>query len=179
MDYTSESGTLRFAPGETEKRILLSAIDDADDEGNETFYVDLQNPSEGATIVDGQGEVTIQDNDSPVVTMYVSDLDASAESRPRGKWDAIVTITVMDANGSPVVGASVTGDWSNGELGSATTDGLGQAVITLSNINKNTSSITFTVTGVALTGWMYDPALNQDDDDPADSDGTVIEVLKP
>jgi hypothetical protein len=61
-DYRTLSGQLTFAPGETSKRILVSAVDDALTEGTETFVVDLSNPSAGVTINDGQGVITIQDN---------------------------------------------------------------------------------------------------------------------
>ena len=88
-----------------------------------------------------------------------------------------MTITVMDASGNLVEGATVYGDWGNGQSGSATTDANGQAVITLSNINKKTQSITFTVTSLVHTSLTYDPAANDDED--GDSDGTVIEILKP
>lgn len=132
----------------------------------------------GATISKGQGVGTIQDDDAPVAsTMHVADLDATSMSAPRGKWNAEVTITVQDASGNLVANATVYGDWSNGASGYATTDANGQAVITVSNINKKTRSITFTVTRPEHASLTYEPDANEDED--GDSNGEVIQILKP
>ena len=44
-DYTSTTGTLTFAPGQTTKRIDVPVVGDTRREGNETVAVDLSNPS--------------------------------------------------------------------------------------------------------------------------------------
>ncbi|MFC2063043.1 SdrD B-like domain-containing protein, partial [Chloroflexota bacterium] len=61
-DYTATWGTLAFAPGETSKTISVPIIDDLLHEGDETFYLDLFNPT-NATILDPQGIGTIVDSD--------------------------------------------------------------------------------------------------------------------
>ncbi len=43
-DYTAVSGTLTFAPGETAKTVSVPLLDDAIDEGKETFKLRLSNP---------------------------------------------------------------------------------------------------------------------------------------
>ncbi len=43
-DYTAASGTLVFAPGETAKTVSVAILDDAVDEGKETFTLRLSNP---------------------------------------------------------------------------------------------------------------------------------------
>ena len=63
-DYTATSGTLTFNPGETSKTISVAVIGDTLQESNETFAVNLSNPT-NATITDSQGIGTITDNDLP------------------------------------------------------------------------------------------------------------------
>ncbi len=62
-DYVAQSGTLTFAPGETQKTIQVAAIGDAVVEVNEGFTVVLANPS-GATLADGTGAGTITNDDA-------------------------------------------------------------------------------------------------------------------
>ena len=61
-DYTRASGKLRFAPGETEKTISVPVLDDAHDEGEETFTLRLT-ASSGAAIADGVATGTIENTD--------------------------------------------------------------------------------------------------------------------
>ena len=64
-DYEAASGTVVFAPGETTRSIVVPTNDDAVFEGDETFVVNLSNPSAGAPLGDGQGVATILDDDPP------------------------------------------------------------------------------------------------------------------
>lgn len=67
-DYTAVSGKLTFAPGETQKSILIPIHGDRAIEGNEAFSVYLSRPKQ-ATIADGRGVVTIVDS-SPRVSIW-------------------------------------------------------------------------------------------------------------
>jgi len=62
-DYTAQSGTLTFAAGETSKIVSVPVIGDTTVESNETFRLNLSNPSNG-TIADAQGVGTISNDDS-------------------------------------------------------------------------------------------------------------------
>lgn len=62
-DYYAASGGVTFGPSETSKTIGISTINDAYDESSQAFYLNLSNPTEGATISDSQGVGTINDND--------------------------------------------------------------------------------------------------------------------
>ena len=62
-DYVSTARKLIFAPGETTKTIDILIINDAYQEGNETFTVGLSNPT-GASLGQSTATVTIVDNDS-------------------------------------------------------------------------------------------------------------------
>jgi aldose sugar dehydrogenase len=64
-DYTSTSGSLQFAPGETLKTFIIPIIDDALIEGNETINVVLSSPDVG---VEGSPfTITILDDDKPLI----------------------------------------------------------------------------------------------------------------
>ena len=57
-DYEAASGTLTFAPGETEKTVRVTVIDDAVEDSGETFRLVLSNPS-GAGLADAEAVGTI------------------------------------------------------------------------------------------------------------------------
>ena len=61
-DYTATSGTLTFAPGETEKTVRVAILDDLIDEGREIFRLKLSNAS-GARIADGKAAGRIGNTD--------------------------------------------------------------------------------------------------------------------
>ena len=61
-DYTANSGTLNFAPGETAKTVTVAVLDDSHDEGSETLTLVLSNPS-GAYLADGEAVGTIENSD--------------------------------------------------------------------------------------------------------------------
>ena len=63
-DYTSTSGTLTFAPGETLKTVSVAVLDDSHDEGAETFTLTLSNPQGGnAWLSDASAVGTIANTD--------------------------------------------------------------------------------------------------------------------
>ncbi|HEX8129592.1 MAG TPA: carboxypeptidase regulatory-like domain-containing protein, partial [Pyrinomonadaceae bacterium] len=63
-DFATTAGTLRFAPGETEKTFNVFITDDTYVEGNETMRVALGFPSAGFVEEPATATVTIIDNDS-------------------------------------------------------------------------------------------------------------------
>ncbi len=66
-DYTSKSGTLTFAPGETSKTISIPITNDTSVEANEVFTVSLKNPAGGATLgTVAKAVVTIVEDDSAI-----------------------------------------------------------------------------------------------------------------
>jgi len=110
---------------------------------------------------------------------HVGDLDGSTSPAGGGKWNTTITIRIEDANHNPVANATVSGAWSAGASGSGTcvTNGSGQCTVTKNSINKNSSSVTFTVTDVTHATYTYTFGNNHDPD--GDSNGTAITVLKP
>ena len=61
-DYVAANGTLTFAPGETEKTVAVAVLDDAHDEGEETFVFTLSNAA-GAVLADAEAVGTIVNSD--------------------------------------------------------------------------------------------------------------------
>jgi glucose/arabinose dehydrogenase len=72
-DYFAQSGTVTFAPGQTTRTILLGTQEEAVLDGNETFSVQLSNPTGRATIATGTATVTIVD---PTRSFSVADTSA-------------------------------------------------------------------------------------------------------
>ena len=97
-DYTAVSGTLTFAAGETSKRVAVGILDDAIDDGEETFVFRLSNPL-GARIADGEATGTIENSD-PLQKMWLSRFGRTVADH--------VTSAVSDRLANPLTGAQVT-----------------------------------------------------------------------
>ena len=64
-DYEAASGTLTFAPGETAKTVAVAVLNDAHDEGEETFVLTLSNPQGGnAWLKDAEATGMIENTDA-------------------------------------------------------------------------------------------------------------------
>src|SRR5262249_11751978 len=72
-DYQAASGTLTSAPGETSQAVTVLVNGDTLNEPDETFTLDLANPT-NATIAVGAGTGTIRNDDA--VTLSVNDVTA-------------------------------------------------------------------------------------------------------
>lgn len=96
------------------------------------------------------------------ITIHVGELSGSTAT-PQANWTATVTITVRDADGDPVQGATVTGEWSvpGGGTTCSPTDADGQCSITSVAMKRtgtgSVPSITFTIVSLAGTDMTYDP----------------------
>ena len=76
-DYAATSGTLTFQAGDTTKTISVPIVDDAADDGGETFTLTLGNAS-GAALGDAEATGTILDDDNAApLTASFSDMPAS------------------------------------------------------------------------------------------------------
>lgn len=104
--------------------------------------------------------------DAAVPQMGVADIGMSLNVLRNGRAIATAAVTVRDGQGQLVPGAVVSGSWSGAVRGnaSATTGSNGVASIA-SRASNQTGSFTFTVTGIALPGYLYDPALNDETSD--------------
>lgn len=93
-DYTSASGTITFNPGETQKNIQLTILPaDVSDAANETFTLNLSNPT-NATIATVSNSITIIKSE-PLVQTLVSQTDPLCFGAVNG------LITVTASGGTP------------------------------------------------------------------------------
>ena len=94
IDYASTGGTVNFssALAETSKTVTVAVTGELTVEINETFFVDLSNPT-SATIADSQGVGTITDDDNPGRMQF-------SQSPYSGSEGSNVLITVTRTNGA-------------------------------------------------------------------------------
>ncbi len=79
-DYQAASGTLTFVPGDTEKTIRVTVLDDAKDEGEETFTLGLFVLSPHAKFADREATGTIVNSD-PVPQAWLARFGRTAASQ--------------------------------------------------------------------------------------------------
>ena len=106
-DYAAGSGTLTFAPGETERTIAVSILDDAVNESEETFTVTLSDPV-AATLATAAATATIFDDDEP-------ELAIAGATAPESAAQIAFTVTLSPARES----GAVTVSWATAD-GTAT-----------------------------------------------------------
>ncbi|MEN8238323.1 MAG: PKD domain-containing protein [Actinomycetota bacterium] len=133
------------------------------------------------TVTDNDGATDVANaavvvTDSGGTSVHVGDIDGSTVDGSGGRWNAIATFTVHDADHAPVSEATVAGNWTTGSLRPATcvTDATGTCSITGADIRSTTTSVTFVTTEVTHASLTYDEAMNHDPD--ADSDGSTIVI---
>jgi hypothetical protein len=84
-DYTAKSGTATITSGSTSTTVNVAILDDSVYEGDEAFTLDLSGVVNG-TLVDGEGQGTITDDESPPTI--------SVDSPTVGEADGTMTFTV-------------------------------------------------------------------------------------
>ncbi|MBN8508794.1 MAG: PKD domain-containing protein [Burkholderiales bacterium] len=105
---------------------------------------------------------------APVVTlpMSVAGIGMSLKVARNGSGQATAAVTVRDGNGKAVPGASVSGSWSGVATGSASAVSGSTGIASLpSPKTKAGGTFAFTVTGVSLSGYSYQPELNVETSD--------------
>ena len=92
-DYTAASGTLTFAPGETNKTFAVTALDDALVEADETVILTLSNAVNAALGIPNPATLTILDDDTLPTVQF-----AQAEFfEDEDKDKAVITVTLSRA----------------------------------------------------------------------------------
>jgi subtilisin family serine protease len=128
---------------------------------------------ESKTAYVSEGEPTVVDfalalASTPSNTMHVSDIKMSLK-KAGTNVNAIATVTIIDASGNPVRGATVLGTWSDAtsDTDSGITKTSGQVSFKSDRIKNPPSGTTFifTVDDVVKAGWIYDPFANEETSD--------------
>lgn len=93
-------------------------------------------------------------------------------------WLARVAVSVTDTNDQPVAGAVVTGVWGEGEteIGSCTTDDVGECTLETSSIRKRVGSVELTIDSIEHAGLSHASDL---DAAGLDQDPGTITIPKP
>jgi PKD repeat protein len=117
------------------------------------------------TVTDNAGAsanttVQVQVAQNPSAVIRVQTIARAILTQPSGK-SVQATVRVTDPTGNPISGATVNGSFNNIVSGpaTATTDANGNAVLT-SKRSKKSGTVTFTVTGLAKSGYTYDASQN-------------------
>lgn len=141
-DYVAiVNGSGNISAGNSSTTVSVTVNGDTTDEPNETFFVNLSNPS-NATIADGQGLGTIQNDDSPP-TLSVTDV-SQAEGN---SLTTTFTFTVQLSAPAKAGGVSFTANTADGTTNPAN---AGSDYVPVVNANgsipQGSSSTTVTVT---------------------------------
>ena len=135
---------------------------------NYTLYIHGRDSAGWGEVVPVLLEVT----ELPANTSHVHSIDMSLGTKIAGKnifTYGIVQVTIVDAAGAAVDGASVEGHWSNATADADTgiTNASGQVTLESDEVKNAPDETTFTITvdNVTLAGWTYDPAANVETSD--------------
>jgi hypothetical protein len=113
-DYTATSGVATIPANATSTTVTVVVKGDTSVEANETFFVNLSNPTNTATIADAQGIGTIQNDDTRI---SIANVTVTEDSAGPGASFAVtlsaasalpVSVTYATANGTAVAGADYT-----------------------------------------------------------------------
>ena len=118
-DYNTASGTLTFTPGTTEQTVSVGILGDVQVESNETFFVNLANPS-GAFIDIGQATGIIVEDDGG----FIHDLIVS---RNTNAFDLARAITSSDNTGLAIKEIKLSGHGSATNASSGLFELIGDA----------------------------------------------------
>ncbi|MBZ0111763.1 MAG: hypothetical protein K8J08_04820, partial [Thermoanaerobaculia bacterium] len=98
-DYGVVNTTLSFAAGVTSQPLVVVVNGDTTDEVDETYFVDLSNPTGGAGVADPQGLGTILDDD-PVPSASIQDVSQVEGNAGMSTFDFPVTLS--EASGQTI-----------------------------------------------------------------------------
>jgi ELWxxDGT repeat protein len=175
--YTSNSGTLAFAPGETQKLIELSVFANALEEPDRTFSVALTSPV-NASIGASPATISIIDDDA---ALQASALILAPSPATAGR-PVSVTFPVVDPDGFPILKTYDYGDGFSDGSGTHTYAAAGTFnVKVIAEKSVHAVEMTGSLTVLAIDDPGADPdgdgiINNLDGDDDNDSLSDVLEA---
>src|SRR5205085_10195218 len=95
-DDDATSSTLNFADNQVSATDTVTINDDGTPELNETLFLNLSNPTNGALITDAQGQGTILNDDGTPIQVSINDVSISEGNA----GTSILTFTVTRTGGS-------------------------------------------------------------------------------
>ena len=143
-DYVAQTGTLTYAPGQTNQQIVVVVKGDTLNEINETFTVNLANPSNATIAGTGIGTATIN-NDDAVPTLSINNV-SQAEGSGGGTTAFTFTVTLSTASGLPITVDFTTADGS----ATAPSDYAAQSGTLTFSPGQTTKTITIAVVADAV-----------------------------
>jgi uncharacterized repeat protein (TIGR01451 family) len=151
-DYTATSGTLTFAPGDTQKSFNVQIIDDALIEPDETLTLVLSNPISATLGGINPVILTIIDNDvAPNQVTIGKTVSSSTLPEPGKSLTYTYAITIHNAGPSTVSVQQITDTLPMGFTYITTTTGFGDILYT-GSISTSGQAITWTYTSAYIPG---------------------------
>jgi serine protease len=101
-----------------------------------------------------------------LVLMHVVSIEMSTK-KAGPNVNAIAIVTVVDADGFSVAGATVSGHWSGltDDIASGLTDETGSVSLKSNKVRNTGGTFTFTVDDITKDGWSYDSEANDETSD--------------
>ena len=151
--YTTESGTLTWAAGDTSPRTISVPVTGVMPASDEYFLVELSNPvNTEVQEANGVGEILSYTEISTTTTLAASTLSTPGQAN--------VTLTAVvtnhDRSSSPGTGQVTFYDGST-VLGTSTLDSNGTATLSTSFITLGSRTLTAVYGGYQVVGTVYDP----------------------
>lgn len=121
------------------------------------------NTSDGSLYTwDNFDAYAVDDGGVPATTMHVASISEGSQSAGQGNKRATATVTMVDDQGAPVVGATVSGDFTGdfNEPASGTTAADGTVTLVTTGSAKGSIAFTFCVTDATHANLSYAPGDN-------------------
>lgn len=154
-DYTKVNATLKFAPGETSKEIVVPLIGDLVDELDKTLKVSISNPTSNATIGNQTAIGTILNDDTPISIAVVDNAAKETKTGETSNPGQFVITRGGDLDKTLTVKYKLSGTGTNGDDYQALAGtsifaaGVDKALVDITSIDdaiyEETENITFSV----------------------------------